>query len=744
MLTHLTIKRFALKKIYKRLFILLLLLIIVVASYGQKAFTLSSSDLERRELSLSELLNVNTVTASSSVQKLVDAPATIVSIDANDIEKFGWRDLKDLLRTLPGMDISYNVHGEVQSLAIMRGVLGNNKILLLQDGKRQNPITGEKLIFGHNMPLFLYKRIEIVYGPASAIYGADAYAGVINLITKDGGDIDGLRTEFGYIDSKAVQGSIAFGQNFGEEVDVVLGARFLYGEDVKLHKDYTEYQMINEYEGDIKALEAKYPINNWNLLMKVKYKDLTLGFDWQKQLASNAYSTNPDQYAYVAQNLWGQDIRHLYLDYNILDIPEKIKWVASASLGDYEVNPASNLYTFTNRELTEAAPFYTYSYSAYALVKTQVNLTLGKKVNVIAGSSYTKVNSFPKTKNLITPFNSQDDLEDDLSSFKDFNGYVYGLIGLVDSIFVERNFFTVGHYLQGEWSPNKKTILTLGLRYDFNSIFGSTINPRIGLVVKPTKKLNLKLLGGSAFIAPSNSFRWENRADAFSLHVPNFNIKPEKLVNVELAVNWFTTDNLAFRFSLFRNTLNDAIRVHDAPAQEGNYPYYNPLLITSNPTVTTNANLGRIHTQGFEMDMTYRKKAFLGSLRYAYLAGDDNGNVLPKVSPHKLVLNASYTHERFSFATTLRYVSKIQTTDTNVEFGTIDRGGDGSFAYGGHFLTYASCVFRMTPKTNLTLSIDNIFNSKHYAASPYLERNWIMSRAPQPLRKIYFGVVVRY
>lgn len=711
---------------------------------AQKVFTLSSEDIEQQELSLNELLNVNTVTASNSVQKLIDAPATIISISSNEIEKFGWRDLKDMLRSLPGIDISYNVEGEIQSIVTMRGVQGNNKILILQDGKRQNPITGERIVFGHNMPLFLCKKIEIVYGPASAIYGADAYAGVINLITKDGGDLDGMQAELGYIDSKAMQGTFAFGQNFGEEIDIVLGARFISGQDVELQKDYQEYDGINNYEQNISTLNVKYPINNWNIFAKLKYKRLKIGFDWQKQLETNAYSTNPEQFAYVEDNLWGQSIRHLNADYEIINQPGKIYWTATASLGDYEVNPVSNRYEFTTRDLTEAKPQYTYSFSQYLTLGTQVNIKLNPKLNLVGGTTYTTVKSFPKTKSLDTPFNTQNDFEDDLSAFKDFNGYVYGLIGLVDSVFVPRDFYTVGYFVQTDWAIRKNLNLTTGLRFDFNSIFGSTINPRIGLVYKPSTKLNLKLLGGSAFIAPSNSFRWENRAESFLLHVPNFNIQPERLVNLELSTNWFVTDNIALRLSVFRNTMNDVIRVGDAPVQEGNYPYYNPLLISGEPIVETNLNVGKTYSQGIELDATFRQKSFLGTLRYSYLTGDDNGNVLPKVSPHKVVLNTAYTHKRFTLAFTLRAASGIQTTATNAYYGSLEAGGDNSFKFDGHAIAYTNLQFKLTATTKFVCAIDNIFNTKHFGASPGLERGRLIPRVPQPLRKIYIGLSVRY
>ncbi len=127
--------------------------------------------------SLLEFLeNFKTITASKNSENLFTAPATVIAFNAEQIKFFGWRDLKDVFRALPGVDISYDQQGDLKSLVTFRGILGNNKLLILQDGKRVNAISGEMFIYAHNLPLNIYKRIEILYGPASALYGADAYS----------------------------------------------------------------------------------------------------------------------------------------------------------------------------------------------------------------------------------------------------------------------------------------------------------------------------------------------------------------------------------------------------------------------------------------------------------------------------------------------------------------------------------------------------------------------------------------
>lgn len=700
---------------------------------------------ELYELSLEELMNIDVTTASQKAQKISDAPATVISYSAEQIEKFGWRDLKDIFRSVTGIDVSYDVQGEVKSLVTMRGVEGNQKILILQDGQRQNPITGERFVFGHNMPLNIYKRIEIVFGPSSAIYGADAYAGVINLITKEGKDIDGLIGSVGYVSTNALISSLTFGKQISEDMDVVVYGRIYNGEDFKwnnYYKDSLDYKAVNDYQGQLKEKGVEYPIKNWNILTKLRYKKAIVGFDWQHELETNAPSTIPSNYAYVKNNVWGQDIRHLYLTYKVLTA-EKFNLEATATLGDYSLNTASNFYII-NSSMNNATPSYKYAYSGYARGMVKVDWKLNSNLNLIGGVSYDNVISFPKTKNLTQPYNLDGGLEDDLSNFVDGNGNAYGLLGLTDSVFHERNFTNSSAFAQGELKVLDKVTITAGARYDYNSLYKGTFNPRLGIVYRTTDKLTIKAMYGTAYIAPSNYYRWENWAILSAIHVPNMNIKPESLQTGEVSINYYATKNLSFRTSIYRNNMKDIIRPVQANAQQGNYPYYNPLrpLIgesTSTGYVETNSNLGEIYSQGLELDVSYQIGKFLFNVGYCYTDGEDKStsNKIAKVSQHKLNTNVTYSFNKFSASLATRYYSGIWTAVSNSNY-------HGASEIPGAIIIYSNFSYQITPKVRLNLSADNLLNTKHWGSSPYAESIWIQSRSPQSLLKIFGGLTVNF
>jgi outer membrane receptor for ferrienterochelin and colicin len=723
--------------VFTAVFLLALFFISTIALQAQ-------SEKKLTDLSLEEMLNIDVVTASQKSQKISDAPATVLSFSAEQIRQYGWKDLKDIFKALPGFDVSYDNEGEIRTSVTMRGIVGNQKILVLQDGLRYNPTTGERVVYANNTPLNIYKRIEIVYGPASALYGADAYSGVINMITNDGADVNGVTVNTGYVSTNAVAGDITFGKKIDDKTDFIISGRVYQGQDAKINEGYADYSTaVNSYKGALGLLNKSYPIHDWNLFTKLKYGAFTFGADWQHELETNAPTTIPTNYAYVENDVWGQDVRHLYVSYNT-SITEKAGLTATISTGDYEINPASNFYVIQDAALSTGAPSYKYGYSGYVKGNVQSDIQLADNVSVITGLSYERVKSFPKTQNLANgPFHLDGKLEDDLTAFVDPSGYTYGIVGLSEGKFGERNYNNVGYFLQGDIAALANLHVTLGGRYDYNSIYGETINPRAGIVYKPAEKTSVKALYGTAYIAPSNYYRWENWANPFALHIPNLDLKPETEQSVSLSVTQYVSDNVSVRVEVFQNNLKDVIAPVAAGPQAGNHPYYNPLAFSGKPYesfldspggyfVEINANQGEIKTQGIEVEGSYKLGKLVTNLSYSYTGGDDNGANLPKVSPHKVVLNSSYATSDYSVALTARYYSDVQTAVSNSMYA--------GKTFTGATLLYFNCSYNLTPALALKLSADNLLNTKAYASAPYGESVWIQPRAPQPLRTVYVGL----
>lgn len=139
------------------------------------------------EFNMEDLLNfeVQEVAAvSKRAEKATDAPAAVYVITKEDIRVRGYAFLKDVLRDLPGMETTEYYSGEIGTQAPVRGIAGNNKIIVLVNGARVNPPGGEAMMLRSDLSVRNAERIEVIYGPGSTLYGQDAISLVINIQTR--------------------------------------------------------------------------------------------------------------------------------------------------------------------------------------------------------------------------------------------------------------------------------------------------------------------------------------------------------------------------------------------------------------------------------------------------------------------------------------------------------------------------------------------------------------------------------
>lgn len=141
---------------------------------------------------------VQVASVSKSKESLREAPATVSIITAEEIARRGYDDLEEMLHDLPGFDISRS-RGRTYSNIYQRGFRSNttDRTLFLVDGVEQNDLWSNIANISRQYPVSNIERVEVVYGPASTIYGANAFAGVINVITKESSKFYGKDRRFG-------------------------------------------------------------------------------------------------------------------------------------------------------------------------------------------------------------------------------------------------------------------------------------------------------------------------------------------------------------------------------------------------------------------------------------------------------------------------------------------------------------------------------------------------------------------
>ncbi len=145
---------------------------------------------------LEDLLNTPIITASRIRQPGAAAPAKVVVITAEDIRRRGYQDLEEVLHDAAGFDFEKGM-GVHWSQIYMRGERSTNsdRFIFLWDGVIQNDIWAQVAWLERQYPLSNIARIEIMYGPASLLYGSNAMSGIINVITRREGEVDGVEVD---------------------------------------------------------------------------------------------------------------------------------------------------------------------------------------------------------------------------------------------------------------------------------------------------------------------------------------------------------------------------------------------------------------------------------------------------------------------------------------------------------------------------------------------------------------------
>jgi iron complex outermembrane recepter protein len=169
-----------------------------------------------------------TVTGTRLQRANITAPTAVTTIDSEDLQRAGLNNVADVLRTVPSFGVSALTSANSNFLTSSSGIntlqlrnLEEDRTLVLVNGRRYVPgVAGSAAVDFNTVPVALIERVEIITGGASAIYGSDALAGVINVILKDNFEGIELGYQFGEADAGGnIENRVSFtaGGNFGED-----------------------------------------------------------------------------------------------------------------------------------------------------------------------------------------------------------------------------------------------------------------------------------------------------------------------------------------------------------------------------------------------------------------------------------------------------------------------------------------------------------------------------------------------
>ena len=219
------------KKIYKLLHLLLLfsLTCLQLSVSAQTKDTINKEKL--MSMTLNDLMEVKVVTASKHEQSIHEAPSSVTVITAEDIERYGYETLAEVLNSIRGFYITYDrnyAYAGVRGSGVPSDY--NDRFLILIDGHVINePFYGSSWI-GTDLGLNLdeVSRIEVVSGPGSVLYGTGAMFAVINIITKTGSEINGLKLKNEVGSYGKMQENAYWGKEFKNGMNLAISG--IYGD----------------------------------------------------------------------------------------------------------------------------------------------------------------------------------------------------------------------------------------------------------------------------------------------------------------------------------------------------------------------------------------------------------------------------------------------------------------------------------------------------------------------------------
>jgi outer membrane cobalamin receptor len=497
------------------------------------------------ELSLEALLNATITTASRMVERASEAPATVYVISKQDIRARGYSTLADVLKDLPGMETVEQYYSEQGTLVPVRGVVGNNKIVLLVNGMRVNPPGGEELMIRDDVSVRHAEQIEVVYGPGSTLYGQDAISAVINIKTRKPAETTAEALgAYGNFDSREGFGGLALKLREQSETPLVLTAfaSARSSDLANLRKAYgTWYQ---NHQNVLTTLgRTGDPVRGdtgYNLFARLESSSASVQAWFRDSRRSSAEGSGeggmtPVLY-FVPESSWRD--RSL-----VVEGQHTLRLAASAALHSiltfnrYEVHPESR-YVFPVPGMLFLDDFK-YGVGTGVTVEEKVDWSLGTRTHLMFGLVGSNYDIVPKTT-VIGGANPDDSIVGKAGTLT-----YYTTMGDLNSAVpisrtVDLHYQQYGAYVEGSHNFSDRLRLIAGVRVDANSRYDEIpISPRGALIFNALHdRLTLKYVFSQAYVAPAPYFAYNVFDNGQRLSRGNANLEPERAMSNEVNATW--------------------------------------------------------------------------------------------------------------------------------------------------------------------------------------------------------------
>ncbi len=447
--------------------------------------------------------------ASKFEQRTTEAPSSISLVSSDEIKKYGYRTLSDVLQSVQGFHISYD-----RNYAFLgtRGInLGdfNSRVLLLVNGHRvnNNLTDGAFIDSAFILDVDLIDRVEIIRGPGSVLYGNNAFFGVINVVTRKGGQVNGAEGSIEYGEFDTYKGRVTLGKSFTNGIDLLLSGSF-YDSDGPDKLFYKEFNTPAQNRGIARGRDDD---SFGSFFGSLSYFDFSLegGFiSREKGNPTAQFSTTfndphlrtEDERSYTA-------FKYAHSFPDVVDVTARVYY----DRNEFEIGYPFGATLFTEKDIGE-----------WWGAELQFNKRIWDRHVITVGAEY----------------------RDDFRQERKSSGQAP----------VESDRQSHGVYVQGDFAVHTNLHFNGGVRYDQYGDFDATFNPRLALIYNPLEKSTFKAIYGTAFRAPNFL--------ELALSPPG-QLEPEEITSHELVYEQEIGRHLRSSISGFHNEMDGLIAFVD-------------------------------------------------------------------------------------------------------------------------------------------------------------------------------------
>jgi outer membrane receptor for ferrienterochelin and colicins len=545
--------------------------------------------------------------ASKHEQEVTQAPASVSVITAEEIERYGYRTLAEILASFPGVyQTDDRNYGYVGVRGFSRPGDYNSRILILVNGRRVDDAIYQSSSVQKGFPIDidLIDRVEMIRGPGSALYGSAAMIGLVNVITKRGRDYDGFEAsaELHSYETYKLRGT--YGVRLPSGFELLLSAS-VYESEGDNHLYYPEFDdpLTNNgvYEFNDEDKSRKF-------MAELGYGDFSFsvaGSRREKEVPTASYDT-----------IFNDDEAQTVDEYLIAGLSYISRWKDK-----YDVNMAFGFVDFQEKgDYPYDWPPVVVNYDRLKAKSYDVNLQVGFDFNeqnrLLLGTEIR--------------YSSKMDM-------KNFDEEVY--------LDVKNDAYNWGIFLQDEIMLAQNLNAVIGLRYDHYETFGSSVSPRVAFIYNSSDKNTWKFLYGDAFRAP-NEYEFSYNDGGETWKSPAF-LDPETMRNFEVSWEHRYNENIRVVSSVYKYKMDDVITLVTDPVDD--------LLVFQNQS--------KVKARGLEVEIEGNWLSGIdGSLSYSYVDGhnEDPSSDLINAPEHMAKLSFGYPilSDKLTAAVDLQYQSR--------------------------------------------------------------------------------------